>query len=75
MNPLFKFQGVHAGYGKARVLHNVNLSINEGDSISLIGRNGVGKTTVVNAMLGIAAIYQGEVWLSGEKQRRLRNYT
>ncbi|MFZ3047873.1 MAG: ABC transporter ATP-binding protein [Desulfatirhabdiaceae bacterium] len=75
MNTLLKLENVHAGYGKARVLQGVSLTVGEGDSIALIGRNGVGKTTVVNAILGIANVYEGGIWLSQQKQGRLRNYT
>jgi branched-chain amino acid transport system ATP-binding protein len=75
MNSLVKLEGVHAHYGGARVLHGVSLTVDKGQSLALIGRNGVGKTTVVNCMLGIASVPEGKIWLSGKKQGRLKHYT
>lgn len=75
MSHLLKLEGIHAHYGEAKVLHGVNLTVERGGSVALVGRNGVGKTTVVNSILGIASVRQGEVWLAGEKQGRLHHYT
>lgn len=75
MSHLLKLEGVHAHYGEAKVLHGVNLTVVKGSSVALVGRNGVGKTTVVNAILGIASVRQGEVWLAGKKQGRLHHYS
>ena len=75
MSTLLKLEGVHAHYGEAHVLHVVNLVVEEGGSVALIGRNSVGKTTVVNSILGIATVRQGEVWLAGQKQGRLHHYS
>ena len=75
MNNLMKLEGVHAHYGEAKVLHGVDLTVEKGASVALVGRNGVGKTTVVNTILGIASVRQGEVWLAGKKQRRPKHYT
>jgi branched-chain amino acid transport system ATP-binding protein len=75
MSHLLKLEGVHAHYGEAKVLHGVDLIVQNGGSVALVGRNGVGKTTVVNSILGIATVRQGEVWLDGKKQNRLRHYT
>ena len=75
MSHLLKLEGVHAHYGEAKVLHGVNLTVEKGSSVALVGRNGVGKTTVVNTILGIASVRQGEVWLAGKKQGRLHHYT
>jgi branched-chain amino acid transport system ATP-binding protein len=75
MNTLLRLEGVHAHYGGARILHGVSLDVGEGGSVAIIGRNGVGKTTVVNSVLGIASVAEGQVWLSGKKQGRLHHYT
>lgn len=75
MSHLLKLEGVHAQYGEAKVLHGVNLTVQQGSSVALVGRNGVGKTTVVNTIFGVASVRQGEVWLAGKKQGRLHHYT
>ena len=49
---LLRLDGVHAYYGAAHILHGLNLEVKEGERVALIGRNGVGKTTVVNTILG-----------------------
>jgi branched-chain amino acid transport system ATP-binding protein len=51
--PLLDVQALHAAYGSARVLHGVSLQVRAGEVVGLLGRNGMGKTTLVNAILGI----------------------
>lgn len=75
MKTLLRLDGVQAFYGKAHILHGVSLTVEEGGSVALVGRNGVGKSTVVNAILGIASVREGEIWLSGKKQNRLHHYS
>ncbi|MFC6673333.1 ABC transporter ATP-binding protein [Marinobacterium aestuariivivens] len=74
MKQLLSFDGVNAGYGAARVLHNLNLDVAEGDRVALIGRNGVGKTTLVNSLLGVASVRAGRVSINGRVQGRPRPY-
>jgi branched-chain amino acid transport system ATP-binding protein len=50
---------VTAGYGESIVLENVSLSISEGDSIALLGRNGVGKTTLLVTLMGLTRVHRG----------------
>jgi branched-chain amino acid transport system ATP-binding protein len=50
---LLDVQGLHAAYGSAQVLHGVGLQVRAGEVVGLLGRNGMGKTTLVNAILGI----------------------
>ena len=58
---------VHAGYGKAEVLHGVGFSVAAGDALGLLGRNGMGKTTLLRAILGLAPRMTGEVRFAGER--------
>lgn len=74
MKTLLELDKVDAFYGNAHILHGLSLRVGEGEKVALIGRNGVGKTTVVNTILGIAALRGGEVRLSGEKIARPRIY-
>jgi branched-chain amino acid transport system ATP-binding protein len=75
MTELLGLSGVESGYGNARILHRVDLSIGEGQRVAILGRNGVGKTTVVNTFLGVARLSGGEVRLGGQKQSVVRHFT
>ncbi len=75
MKSLLEFKDVVSGYGGARVLHGMNLRVLAGESVALIGRNGVGKTTTVNTFLGIAKLMQGTLTLIGQTPRTLHHYT
>ena len=72
---LLRLQGVDAYYGDARILNGVSLEIKRGERVSILGRNGVGKTTVVNACLGIANVRKGEVFFGEKRQKNLRHFT
>lgn len=69
---LLEFRSVNSFYGKAQVLHDVSFSVEEGDKVGFIGRNGVGKTTVVNSCIGVASVKSGEVSFSGKIQKSIR---
>ena len=63
--PLLQVQGLQAGYGKAQVLHGVDLHAAAGSVITVIGPNGAGKSTLLNALMGVLPMrgqlrYQGE---------------
>jgi ABC-type branched-subunit amino acid transport system ATPase component len=73
--PLLELEGVNAFYGAAHILHDMSLAVGEGERIALVGRNGVGKTTVVNALLGVASVRGGEIRIRGERFERVRGHT
>ena len=52
MSALLEIRNLHAFYGKSHVLHGVDLSVNAGEIVSLLGRNGVGRSTTVKATMG-----------------------
>jgi branched-chain amino acid transport system ATP-binding protein len=54
---------VSAGYGETVVLEDVTLALAHGESISVIGRNGVGKSTLLGTVMGHTTLHRGEVWL------------
>jgi branched-chain amino acid transport system ATP-binding protein len=74
MKPLLQLQGVDAFYGAAHILHGLSLRVNAGERVALIGRNGVGKTTVVNTILGLAALRGGSIHLGEHALTRPRTY-
>jgi len=59
--------GVDALYGDSHVLHGVSWKLNEGSVLALLGRNGAGKTTCMNAIIGWLSPRKGEIRLFGEK--------
>jgi len=63
--PLLAISGMEAGYGEAQVLFGVDLSIGEGEVVSLMGRNGMGKTTTVLALMGLLPVTAGEISFDG----------
>lgn len=72
---LLRLQGVDAYYGDAQILNDVSVEIGRGERVSILGRNGVGKTTVVNACLGIARVRKGELSFGGKRQTKIRHFT
>ena len=63
--PLLVMKDVRAGYGEAVVLNNVSLEIADRGSLALLGRNGVGKSTLLLTIMGFTNITRGTIlWLS-----------
>lgn len=70
MTPLLQLTNVAAGYGPLTVLHGVSFSINEGERMCLLGRNGVGKTTTLRTIMGQTDLRTGSlVWRGGDITR------
>src|ERR1700751_415152 len=65
MPDLLKIDGLRAGYGEAVVLPGMTLSLAEGQVLALLGRNGTGKTTLINSIVGITRRFGGPVGLGG----------
>jgi branched-chain amino acid transport system ATP-binding protein len=74
MTPLLSMRGIDAGYGGARILHGLNIEIKPGESVAILGRNGVGKTTCVKTFLGVAKLFSGEVAFSGRPVKSIKHY-
>ena len=74
MSALLRLQNLNAFYGSAHILHNLSMHVDPGERVALIGRNGVGKTTVVNTILGLATLRGGTVALEGKPYTKLRAY-
>jgi branched-chain amino acid transport system ATP-binding protein len=69
--PLLSLRGLRAGYGDAVVLDDVSLDLPEGGSLALLGRNGVGKTTLLLAVMGYARVSAGQVIWRGRDITRM----
>ena len=74
MNSLLTLNDVDACYGAAHILHRLSLHVEAGERVALIGRNGVGKTTVVNTILGLASLRSGNIHLGAYAMTRPRTY-
>jgi branched-chain amino acid transport system ATP-binding protein len=59
--PLLELRGVHAGYGHAEVLFGIDLAVGRGEIVGVLGRNGMGKTTLVRTVMGLIAPSAGSV--------------
>ena len=68
---LLVLEGLSAGYGEARVLSSVSLSLAEGESLALLGRNGMGKTTLLSSIVGLTRRFGGRLHLGGRDITRL----
>ena len=60
-------QRVSAGYGETHVLEEIDLALVQGESLSIIGRNGVGKSTLLETIMGNTTLHAGELRLRGER--------
>lgn len=72
MPELLTIEQLCAGYGEAVVLSNVSLTLAEGQALALLGRNGMGKTTLVNTIVGVTRYFGGTIALDGADITRLR---
>jgi branched-chain amino acid transport system ATP-binding protein len=62
---ILELHGVHAVYGRSHVLHGVSLAAREGEVISLLGRNGAGKSTTLKAVVGLVRVTGGDIAFRG----------
>ena len=74
MAELLAVEGVTAGYGASVVLEDVSLALEEGDSLALLGRNGVGKTTLLVTLMGLTRVHHGSLRFRGAPLNRVATY-
>jgi branched-chain amino acid transport system ATP-binding protein len=72
MADVLAIEHLRAGYGEAVVLSDISLRIREGSALALLGRNGMGKTTLVNSIIGVTRYLGGTIRLDGRDVTRLR---
>lgn len=68
---MLELHDVEAGYGPTTVLDKLNLSVRAGDRLAIVGRNGVGKTTALRAIMGLLPLRQGRIIFDGVDLARL----
>lgn len=69
---VLRLQELHAGYQGSLVLHGVNLTVRRHEVVALLGRNGVGKTTLVSAVMGLLRPYRGSIYIEERDHARRR---
>ena len=72
MTEILRIENLRAGYGEAVVLHDLSLTLEQGQSLALLGRNGMGKTTLVNSIVGVTRRFSGKIFLDGKDITSLR---
>jgi len=72
MKPLLKVSGLRAGYGAAQVLFGVDMAMAEGEVITLLGRNGMGRSTTIKCLFGLLEPKAGEIEFGGKRTERLQ---
>ena len=65
--PQLEVKDVHTSYGLSQVLFGITLDVEEGEIVSLVGRNGVGKTTTMRSIMGLTKPSQGSVKFEGKE--------
>jgi len=67
MAELLRVEALRSGYGEAVVVQDISLSLEQGQSLALLGRNGTGKTTFLNTLVGATRRHAGRIWLQGRE--------
>ena len=71
---MLEVRDLEASYGQSQVLFGMSFSIDEGEVVTLLGRNGMGKTTTIRTIMGMVRAHAGSVRFQGEETRNLPDY-
>jgi len=71
MTPALEIVDLHAWYGESHILHGVSLSVQPGEVVTLLGRNGAGRTTTLRAIMGLTGARRGAIRVNGVEAIRL----
>jgi branched-chain amino acid transport system ATP-binding protein len=71
---MLKVEGIQTYYGESHILHGVDLEIQKGEVVCLLGRNGAGKTTTLRSVMGLTPPREGSIFLNGENIARKKAY-
>lgn len=74
MSELLQVENLSAGYGEAVVLHDISFALGEGQTLALLGRNGTGKTTLINTLAGATRQHGGSIALGGVALHKLASH-
>jgi urea transport system ATP-binding protein len=71
---MFKINSLVSGYGQSRILHELNLDVEKKEIVAVMGRNGMGKTTLFKSLMGILPSWSGEVLIDGTDVSKLETH-
>lgn len=73
-DPILELDNVTAGYGDTHVLEGLSLKVTKGERLTIIGRNGVGKTTTLATIMGLTRLHSGSIRLRGQDITKMQTY-
>jgi branched-chain amino acid transport system ATP-binding protein len=71
MTKALEISGLHAWYGESHILHDMNISVEQGEVVTLLGRNGAGRTTTLRAIMGLTGRRTGSIKINGTESIRM----
>ena len=74
MTAALEISDLQAWYGESHILHNVNMSVQPGEVVTLLGRNGAGRTTTLRAMMGLTGARKGSIKVNGAEAIGLQTH-
>ncbi|SNS13119.1 amino acid/amide ABC transporter ATP-binding protein 2, HAAT family [Noviherbaspirillum humi] len=74
MTVALELKNLQAWYGESHILHDVNLTVNQGEVVTLLGRNGAGRTTTLRAIMGLTGSRKGSIKINGRESIQLPTY-
>ena len=74
MAELLAIENLNAWYGESHILHGVNFAVNEGEVVTLLGRNGAGRTTTLRAIMGLVGRRAGSIKFAGKETVKLASH-
>ncbi|MCW5594208.1 MAG: ATP-binding cassette domain-containing protein, partial [Burkholderiales bacterium] len=67
MAEVLRVEHLHAWYGESHILHGVDLTVNKGEVVTLLGRNGSGRTTTLKSIMGLVGRRSGSIVVNGQE--------
>jgi len=71
---MLSIRGLNVFYGESQVLHDLNFDLSAGETVAVMGRNGMGKTTLLKSLIGMIPVRSGEILLGEKNLARLKSY-
>ncbi len=71
---MLEVKGIETSYGTSQVLFGMSFAVNEGEVVSLLGRNGMGKTTTIRSLMGMVPTHGGSITFEGREVQNLKDY-
>ncbi len=72
--PILSLRGIHAGYGDTQILNDISLEVEKGERLAIVGRNGVGKSTLLNTIMGLTDMHSGSIEFRGDALHSLPSH-